>query len=175
MLNQPPLSLALPAEAREGDGTLVAQGSVSIPTSLGSDLVVDLASDDTSEVTVPATVTILAGDTSADFDLTVVDDSGLDGSQQATVTAAAGGYMPDGQGITVHDNETATLSVTLPVTATEGDGVLTGQGSAVPHHTVPVRDDLLEQHPEADLVTLAPAPGAERPQCIVEGRHLFPP
>ena len=56
-----PMQLTLPAMATEGDGVLAGQGTVSIASTQASDVVVSLASSNPSEVTVPATVTILAG------------------------------------------------------------------------------------------------------------------
>ena len=56
------LKLAVPANATEGDGTVM--GSISIAAPLGNDLTLSIASSDTTRVTVPATVTISAGQTS---------------------------------------------------------------------------------------------------------------
>ena len=92
-----------------------------------ADLTVTLASSDTTEVTVPATVTILAGQTSATFNATVINDSLVDGTQTANVTASAAGYANGVAALAVQDNETATLSVTAPATTTEG--VATVQGT----------------------------------------------
>ncbi|NLF70850.1 MAG: hypothetical protein GX575_17605, partial [Candidatus Anammoximicrobium sp.] len=124
-----PFTVALPAAVSEGDGTLADQGSVSIPVALDADLVVDLQSSDTSEATVPATVTILAGQMSATFDITVQDDADLDGSQSTTITATATDCIAGGDTLSVHDNEAAVLTVSVPASATEGDGVLSGAGT----------------------------------------------
>ncbi|MCX6950826.1 MAG: M36 family metallopeptidase, partial [Verrucomicrobia bacterium] len=64
------LALSTPGNVREGDP--VATGTVRIGGTLTADLVVALSSDDTTELTVPATVTILAGQTSATFPITIV-------------------------------------------------------------------------------------------------------
>ncbi len=126
------LSLSIPATATEGAGVLA--GTVASSVAPTNDLVVTLNSSDTSEATVPVNVTIPAGQTNAVFNLTVVDDGVLDGSQTATITAAASGYGSANAAITVFDNETAVLSVVLPATATEGQGTVTGtvQVSAIP-------------------------------------------
>ncbi len=124
----PPLSVSVPTDAREGDGILSKQGVVGIPAALAADFNVTLTSSDASEVTVPGTVTILAGQTSATFDLTVIDDAELDPLQTATITASAAGYVSGHDDITIHDNEMATLTVSLPASAKEGDGILTGRG-----------------------------------------------
>lgn len=99
------LTVTVPESATEGDGVLTGQGTVSIPGSLGSDLVVSLTSSDITEVTVPASVTMVAGQTSVTFDLTVVDDAEIDGTQSVTVTASATGWTPATDTIEVHDNE----------------------------------------------------------------------
>ena len=126
---QPPsFSLSIPAAATEGDGTLAGQGRLSTSPAPTSDLTVNLTSSRTSEVTVPASVVIPAGQTNAVFDLTIIDDSLLDGDQVATITASTlntNAYAA----ITVHDNETATLSVTLPASASEAAGTLVNAGS----------------------------------------------
>ncbi|GAA5131530.1 lamin tail domain-containing protein [Luteolibacter yonseiensis] len=52
-------------------------------------LVVNLTSRDTTEATVPASVTIPAGSSSVNFDITAVNDTFPDGTKTATITAAA--------------------------------------------------------------------------------------
>ena len=81
------LSVDVPAAATEGDAPLT--GTVTIPAALDADLAVSLASGDPSEATVPGSVTIAAGQTTATFAITVQDDSDLDGSQSVTITATA--------------------------------------------------------------------------------------
>lgn len=121
-----PLFVVVPPTATEGDGVLAGAGQVRLPAALATDLPVTLSSSDTTEVTVPANVTIPAGQTNATFDLTIVDDGVLDGTQTAAVTASASGYNPGSANIAVFDNETATLGVILPPSATEGQGTVTG-------------------------------------------------
>jgi len=97
------LSVTVPINATEGDGTV--QGTVSIPGTLGNDFVVLLSSSDTTEATVPATLTIPAGQTSATFDVTIMDDSAVDGNQAVTITASAGGWTSGSDEIDVLDDE----------------------------------------------------------------------
>jgi len=99
------LTVSLPASASEGDGLLPGQGTVSIPWALEANLVVSLSSDDPSELAVPVSVTVSAGQTSAPFDLTMVDDALLDGSQPATVAASASGWTGAADTMTVTDND----------------------------------------------------------------------
>jgi len=70
----------------EGNGVLVGQGSVTLPATQPSDVIVALTSSNTGEATVPATVTVVAGQLSAAFDVTVVNDSIFDGTQTAIIT-----------------------------------------------------------------------------------------
>lgn len=132
------LTLTIPSSATEGDG--VVTGTVTASSAPSNDLIVSLNSSDTTEATVPATVTILAGQSSAVFNLNIVDDAELDGTQTATVTATAASYTTGTANISVLDNETATLSVILPATATEGQGTVIGtvQSSAAPSANVVV-------------------------------------
>ena len=125
-----PLSVTLPANATEGDGT--AMGTVSVLVAPTTDLVVNLTSADTTRITVPASVTIPAGQTAVALPLTIVDNSFLDGPEVVAInaTTAAAGYTAGSGSITVHDNETAVLTVNLPTTAHETDGTLAGTVTA---------------------------------------------
>ncbi len=136
------LSVSLPASAREGDGILAGQGQVGVSAPLATNLTVNLASSDTTKVTAPATVVILAGETNTDFDLTIVDNSVLDGTQTATITASAPEVADGSGGISVADNETATLTLSLPASAREGDGIVQGTVSVSAAPVVDVQINL---------------------------------
>ena len=123
------LTVTVPENAAEGDGTLSGAGTASIPGTLTENLVVGLSSGDSTEATVPASVTILEGQTSAVFNVSIVDDNEIDGPKPATVTASASGWTSGSDTIQVADNETKTLTVTVPENATEGDGALSGAGT----------------------------------------------
>ena len=82
------LSLSLNATAiGEGAGTAAVVGTVTRDIVSDQDLIVDLSSSDVSEATIPATVTILAGQESANFSLDAVDDLVVDGDQSVIITA----------------------------------------------------------------------------------------
>jgi hypothetical protein len=116
----PPLTLRLRG-ASPSEGQLVtASGEVVLPGRSLSNVVVTLKSSDTTEVTLPATVNIPAGQTNATFKLTPVNDTRLDGSRKAMITATAPFYEPASAVVTVHDNETTTLRLQVPVSLTEG-------------------------------------------------------
>jgi hypothetical protein len=138
----PMLSLAIPKNVNETNGVLLGAGVVGIPQPIESDLVVSLSSSDPAQVAVSPAAVILAGQTSATFDLTVFDNALLDGSRIIRVTAAATGYRETSDFLFLHDNETVTLGVTLPPSVREGDGLLAGAGtltlSAPPDRSVVV-------------------------------------
>jgi len=93
-----------PATFSESATNPAATGMVSRAVATASDLVVNLASSDTTEATVPATVTILANQTSANFNVTAVNDTFPDGSKVATITAAAPGATAGTFQVTVTDD-----------------------------------------------------------------------
>ena len=137
----PTLLIEIPTDANETAGLLA--GAVRIPGALSSDLVVHLASSNPSRLGVPETVTIPAGQTSAAIEITVLDNTLLDGLESIAVTATAADYVAGTAALTVHDDEAATLTVHLPASATEGDGVLHLAG-VVTTDAAPTRDIVVE-------------------------------
>ncbi|KKL81473.1 hypothetical protein LCGC14_1994390, partial [marine sediment metagenome] len=100
-------------------------------------LLVYLASDDTTEATVPATVTIAAGQTSAAFNIEIENDSQVDGTQIVTVTARVENWT-DGVGtVEVVDNDNW-IKLLVPETVNEGMGLLLGAGTVSIGGTSPV-------------------------------------
>ena len=100
----PTLTLELDAASiSENGGTATA--TVTRNTDTTGDLVITLSSDDPTAATVPATVTIPAGADSIPFPVTGVDDAELDGTQTATVTAAATGFADVTAIVEVTDDE----------------------------------------------------------------------
>ena len=134
------LTLNFPATATEGNGVLLNQGTVTLSLVQATGTTVTLASSNTGKVTVPASITIPAGQTSATFSLTIVDNAVLDGTQIATITATATNLAPATRTIAVNDNETAVLGVSLPASTTEGAGTVAGtvSVSAAPASAVAV-------------------------------------
>ena len=88
-------------------------------------MTVSLASGDTSEASVPATVTIAANQASATFTVTGVNDNLLDGTQTVTITASAGGYVSGTGTINITDHEPLSVSFT-PTSISEFGGMVTG-------------------------------------------------
>ena len=122
------LSVVVPPRVTEGDGVLVGRGAVILKEALKRDLVVTLTSSNPSEVSVPSRMIIPAGQTSASFDLTIWDDTLVDGPQAVRVTAFALGYVPAGATMEVDDNESAIVSIEVPTLVTESDGWLPLRG-----------------------------------------------
>ncbi|MFI5377668.1 MAG: Ig-like domain-containing protein [Tepidisphaerales bacterium] len=103
------LTVTLPASGWEGQ-TLTGGGTVQLGSAPTADVVVALGSSDTTELAVPATVTVKAGQTTATFNITLPADGLRDGTQAATVTATAAGLISSSPSLAVHDADLARLT-----------------------------------------------------------------
>ncbi|HET6425430.1 MAG TPA: cadherin domain-containing protein, partial [Planctomycetaceae bacterium] len=94
-------------------------------------LTVSLLSTDTTELTVPATVVIPAGQASAVFTINVVDDVVTDGTQAVTIRATAAGYISIDDSLSVTDDDTNSPPVvdSFSLTTNE-DTPKSGRGTA---------------------------------------------
>ncbi|HEY9642543.1 MAG TPA: hypothetical protein V6C57_18805, partial [Coleofasciculaceae cyanobacterium] len=102
------LSLAASPNAfSEGAGATAATGTVTRTGDLTNPLVVTLSSNDTSEATVPTSVTLAAGQASATFAIAAIDDTTVDGSQPVILTASATGFSNATTALTVTDDDTS--------------------------------------------------------------------
>ena len=95
----PTLSLTIsPSTLWEFSGPAAATGTVTRTNfDLTKPLTVNLSSSDTTEATVPSSVVIPVGQSSATFPINAIDDSLVDGLQTATITASA---IAPGSGLT---------------------------------------------------------------------------
>ncbi|HEX3148672.1 MAG TPA: Ig-like domain-containing protein [Gemmataceae bacterium] len=130
--DDPSITLSVsPATVSETAGASAATGTVTrLNMSTSQPLVVTLTSNDTTEATVPATVTIPAGQASATFAIAAVDDTIPDGTQTVQLTASASGLTATAN-VNVTDNEPPgpALDVTLNRTSVleqTGAGAVTG-------------------------------------------------
>lgn len=121
------LRVTLPPKIREG-GRLERHGVVRVSPRPVRDVVVKLTSNDPGELRVPESVTIAAGESSAQFDLMAVDDQRIDGPQRVKVTAHVDNWIDGSDSILVNDNDEPRVSVLLPLSVSERDGVLTNGG-----------------------------------------------
>ena len=101
-----------PASFLENSTNPAASGTVTRSVVDANPLLVTLTSPDTTEVTVPATATILANQASATFDVTAVNDTLPDGNQNVTLSASAPASTSGTFAVTVQDDGDA-----LPPTA----------------------------------------------------------
>lgn len=100
-----PMTLSIsPASFGEDAAVIVNGGTLTLPSAAVGDTVVTLTCSDTSEVTVPATVTVPDGATSVSFDVTPVNDIVVDGSQSAIITASSPIYSSGTFSVTVTDD-----------------------------------------------------------------------
>jgi hypothetical protein len=102
-------------------------GLVTRNTDTGSALTINLNSGNSGEAFVNGAVTIPAGSSSAEFLITGVEDSFVDGDQQVEITAGLSGYASASQVVTVIDTTVLALNLSLGHAAiSEGGGTTTG-------------------------------------------------
>jgi uncharacterized repeat protein (TIGR01451 family) len=134
------LTLVTPASVTEGSPPVPAQ--VRIPVSFPQPITVTLTSTVPSELTVPPSVVIPANQTNATFNVTIIDDNILDGTQLVPVIASVTNLISATNVVFVADNELAILTLTISASAAENAGTLVGQGlvtaSAAPNKPVGV-------------------------------------
>lgn len=95
-----------PATIAESDGPNAASGTITVETAPASDVTITLASSDTTEATVPASVVLKAGEVFASFPVNAIADSILDPNATVTITASATGYQPASKNIIVTNTDT---------------------------------------------------------------------
>lgn len=128
----------------EGAGAGAATGTVTRTGSTAGALTVNLSSSDTTEATVPATVTIPNGEASVTFAVGASDDAVVDGLQPVTVTASATNYMEGEASLSVPEDRTAGVAIsTSTAGATEGgtNGSYTVKLNSQPASEVTVKFD----------------------------------
>ncbi|MFK0734772.1 MAG: beta strand repeat-containing protein [Gloeotrichia echinulata HAB0833] len=106
----PSLKLTIDRDVISETGTATA--TITRNTNTDNELIVSLNSSDTTEATVPNTVTITAGQTSATFAITGVSDGINDGSQTVNITASATGLNSGTDSLEVTDINVPDLTVT---------------------------------------------------------------
>lgn len=106
----------------ESDGPAATTGVVTRNTDPVTAMVVNLMSDDTTEATVVASVTIPAGDLSAPFDIDAEDDLAVDGTMTVTITASAAGFVDGTDTVDVIDDETPFVTLEISDTTIDENG-----------------------------------------------------
>ena len=147
-----PDSLTLSASPTSFAENAVNPASVGTVTRIGTtgDLIVNLSSSAVSHATVPSTVTILGGSSSATFDITAIPDNTVTANNTVTITASANSFSI-GADVTVTNVDLAPLTVVInkiAKTATSngaGDRIeLLVVGSQTPGSTVDMRGMVLK-------------------------------
>jgi len=125
------------------EGESAWECALDISEAQGNDIDVDLASSDETEITVPDSIELATGQTTVFFYMTIVDDIEFDDRQYATISASAAGVKSaTSDVIEIIDNDTKVLTLNVPPTATEGDGVLDDHGFVHLSGTFPTPTDV---------------------------------
>ncbi|MDB5329637.1 MAG: hypothetical protein JWP03_788, partial [Phycisphaerales bacterium] len=127
----PALTVSLSSHSiSESSPNPAATGMVTRNTSTAGALVVKLVSNATNKLQVPATVTIPAGQSSATFDITVLNDQQIDGDAVATISASAADFASGSDAATVLDVNIPTMTLTLTDhTVSEDGGIMATTGT----------------------------------------------
>ena len=110
------MTVTLPASGWEGQ---TLSGTVQLGGTLTAPLAVSLSSSDTTQLTLPATVTIAAGSTSATFTATLVDNGLRTGPQTEQITATASGLPTATANVLVKDADVDYYTFTTISSPTE--------------------------------------------------------
>ena len=116
----PALTVVLARKLVPEGASPATTGTLSRNTGSNVALVVALASSETTEATVPASVTIPAGQSSATFGITSINDGVSDGNQTVVISASAPGLTTGSDTLVVSDVNLPDLvvsSISLPATA----------------------------------------------------------
>ena len=145
-------SLTLSLNAPSVDEGQSATLTVSLSTVVGADTVIDLSSSDTSEATVPPSVTIPAGQSSATVTVTAQTDGLIDGDVVVTLTGSTAGLDDSAANLTVENIDVGTLSFSLADSSfSENGGITTGTVSI----DVPSEDPIVLALSSSDLSEVA--------------------
>lgn len=101
-----------PSSFLENAGSSAATGTITLSAAAVGEVVISLLSSDATAATVPTSVTVPNGQTSASFAVAAVDDPDSDGPQTSVVSASADGYVTGTFVVTVTDNEASLDGVT---------------------------------------------------------------
>ena len=140
--SNPLLQVALsPNPVAETAGSSATTGTVTVPSAPASNLVVNLNSANTSAATVPGSVTILAGETSATFGVTVVQNSSSYDDQSSLITASASNYTSGTETVKVTNTDKRPMTVVINkfINATPDKAELLVVGNGTPGQTVDMR------------------------------------
>lgn len=122
------LTLALPASVIEGQAPVADQARVSLPEAAETDITIQLASGDSSELEVPVSVVIPAGQSQAFFTLTMPEDDDIEGIQSIMVTASVTNWPSSAASIELFDNESRQFVVQVTSPTSESSALVPAGG-----------------------------------------------
>ncbi len=124
----PALALSVaPTTVREGGAA--ATGTVARNGDTSNALTVQINNGNPLRVSTPSNVVIAAGSISADFPVTPIDNSLVDGNATVAITVAAVGFSDDSANVVVQDDDAPTLTLTIaPSTFSEAAGTRAARG-----------------------------------------------
>jgi hypothetical protein len=111
-------ALELPSTVVEG--STENTGLVLVSIAPAEPLSIQLSAAPAGQLVLPATVTVAAGATSAEFSFAAADDDLLNATRTVTVTAETPGATAASSTLTVTDNDTVSATLRLPARVTEG-------------------------------------------------------
>ena len=128
----PALTLSLsPTAVNEDAGSSASTGTVSINLPLGTDLTVSLSSGNSAAATVPSSVTILAGQTSATFSVAAVPNPSSFTASTALISASASNHLPASASLTINNVDSSYFELNaLGVAKTENFNGMGSSGTA---------------------------------------------
>jgi hypothetical protein len=109
-----PLTMFLPGSVLKSAGILTNAGALLLGTALPTNLVVSLTSSVPARLTVPVSVTILAGQTLTNFNVTPVENNMHDSNVTEVVTARAPGFTNVSASVVVIDDNLPPYIVAQP-------------------------------------------------------------
>ncbi|MBQ5666047.1 MAG: hypothetical protein IIV41_09325, partial [Akkermansia sp.] len=110
---KPTISVTLvPSAVTEGTD-IVLQGTVSIDAVFATDTVVKLGSNYSGQIKAPSSVIIKAGETSATFEATVVNDNTAEIDKDVKITGAATGFNSGSATVLVQDDDLPQVELVL--------------------------------------------------------------
>ncbi|HEY0550948.1 MAG TPA: immunoglobulin domain-containing protein [Verrucomicrobiae bacterium] len=150
------LTLNVPQNGIEGTlllqaGTISIDGSTNHPP-----ITVNLFSGNTNRVQILPSVVISPGTNSAHFDLLLVNNNLIEGTENVVIEAWLNDGTLDLDIIRVEDNESRALAIMLPAEAIEWDGALTNAGT-ISFFGKPVMDVVIALHSDHPELIAVPS------------------
>ncbi|OYW69345.1 MAG: hypothetical protein B7Z21_01420, partial [Verrucomicrobiales bacterium 32-60-5] len=136
-----------PVAALNEGGPATVQATLRLTPAPETATSVQLTSSVPTRVSVPSSLYVPAGTSQIQVPLTVVNDALLNGSPSVTIAASSTGYVGVPLTVVVNDNETATLTLSLPISARGGGPPDSGSITASAAPAVDVQVPLVSGDP----------------------------